>query len=626
MNRRALLLLFLFLSLCVTAQESPTLSTTTDEVVVTGARYARTLAESPEHVTVIDSAAVARAPNLAQLLNEQAGIVVNGAYSNYGKDRSIFLRNGANQYTLILVDGQPLIDPSALGGAVDLRLLSLEGVERIEILRGARSLLYGSDAVAGVINLVTDRNAPLDPFTVHLRASAERYNTFTANAVVSGRSEQLDYRIGYDHFTSDGISEAVEPAGSLEAFRRDGSTRRTLYGQLEWRPTEALTIRPAVRRAIFEGDYDAGAFADADNHYRNELWLPSVAVDFRQGTWQLGARYNYAATDRVFNDAQFGESPFLGRAQQGDVFYVYLPSEAFSLTVGGQLRHETLATDDDDATATNVSPYLQANLNVAERLLLEGGFRYNHHSVFGGQSNWSLASGYRHSDRVRTRLSVGSAFQSPTLDQLFGPFGANPELQPQVSTSYEAGLEVRDPADAWRATVSVFQRHIDRIVTYDGTLGYQNQDELRDRGVELEGTTALGNRLRLDGNLTYVHGRLRSPDGTGGTTETNDFFRRPPVSGILGITYRAKRPLLLRLTGAYTSKRPDVYFDADFSRIETQLGAYLIVNLYAEYVLLKSRNLTLFGEVRNLTDTNFTEVVGYGTLGVTPRFGVAWTL
>ena len=624
MNRQALLLLFLFLSLYVAAQESPTLLTTTDEVVVTGARYARTLAESPEHVTVIDSAAVARAPDLAQLLNEQAGIVVNGAYSNYGKDRSIFLRNGANQYTLILVDGQPLLDPSALGGAVDLRLLSLEGVERIEILRGARSLLYGSDAVAGVINLVTDRDAPLDPFTVSLRAAAERYNTYTGIVAVSGRTEQLDYRIGYDHFTTGGISEATEPVGGTEEFNRDGSTRRTLYGNLEWRPTEALTIRPAVRRAIFEGDYDAGAFADADNRYRNELWLPSLSVDYRQATWQLGARYNYAATDRVFDDAQYGESPYLGRAQQGDVFYNYLPSEAFSLTVGGQLRHETLATDDDAPTATNLSPYLQANLNVAERLLLEGGYRYNHHSVFGGQSNWSLAAGYRHSERVSSRLSVGSAFQSPTLDQLYGPFGANPDLQPQVSTSYEAGAQVQGQHGEWRATVSVFERHIDRIVTYDGTLGYQNQDELRDRGVELEAFTRVGRYFRLDGNFTFVKGRLRSPDGAGGTTETDEFFRRPRVTGLLGLSFTGKSPFTARLTAAYTGERPDVYFDANFARITTELDPYVIVNLYAEYKLLKTRKLTVFGEVRNLTDTEFTEVTGFSTLGITPRIGVAW--
>ncbi|MGB3801240.1 MAG: hypothetical protein WA952_15600, partial [Lewinella sp.] len=177
---------------------------------------------------------------------------------------------------------------------------------------------------------------------------------------------------------------------------------------------------------------------------------------------------------------------------------------------------------------------------------------------------------------------------------------------------------------ARRATVTVFQRQIDQVVTYDGTLGYQNQDELRDRGVEVEGFTDLSRRFRLDGNVTYVKGRLRSPDGAGGNTETDEFFRRPPATGLLGVTYRADKPFTARVTAAYTSKRPDVFFDADFSQVTSELDAYVIVNLYAEYKLLEARNLTLFGEIRNLTDTDFTEVSGYSTLGITPRVGVAW--
>ena len=624
MQRHILILLVFLLPLAATAQDAPSLSTTTDEVIVTGARYARTLADSPEHVTVIDSATVARAASLAQLLNEQAGIVVNGAYSNYGKDRSIFLRNGANQYTLILVDGQPLIDPSSLGGAVDLRLLSLEGVERIEILRGARSLLYGSDAVAGVVNLVTTGDGDDRPFGVLLRAAAERYNTYTATASVFGSTDKLDYRVGYDHFTTDGISEARPMKRITQDFNRDGSQRQTAYGNLTWRPTEKLSVRPALRRAIFAGDYDGGAFVDADNRYRNELWLPSLAVDYQAATWGLGGRYNFAATDRTFDDAAFGSTSYFGRAHQGDVFYNYLPSEALSITLGGQLRHESLATEAETPTTTNVSPYVQANLNVAERLLLEGGYRFNHHSVFGGQSNWSLAAGYRHSRTVSSRLSVGSAFQSPTLDQLYGPFGANPDLVPQVSTSYQAGARAEDRTGARRIVLTLFQRNIDRIVTYDYALGYQNQDELRDRGIEMEGFARLGGGLNLSGNFTYVRGRLRSPDGQGGTTDTEEFFRRPRVTGLLGLGYRAAVPFSARITAAYTGDRPDVYYDTDFNAIPTDLAPYVIVNLYAEYKLLERRNLTLYGEVRNLTNTDFTEVTGYATLGVTPRLGVVW--
>ncbi|THH39769.1 TonB-dependent receptor plug domain-containing protein [Neolewinella litorea] len=634
---RLLLLTIFLLSLRAQAQDAPPLAATTEEVIVTGTRYARSPADSPEHVTVIDSAAIARSTSLAALLNEQAGIVVNGAYSNFGKDRSIFMRNGANQYTLILIDGQPLIDPSSLGGAVDLRLLSLEGLQRIEILRGARSLLYGSDAVAGVINLVTQKpgalattiaGGPAPRPRLHLRAAAQRYGTFEGQASVAGNSRRLDYRLGYDYFTTRGISEAREPENSPVIFGRDGAQRQTLYGTLTYRPTDALTLRPSVRRGTFDGDYDAGAFQDADNRYSNALWLPGLAIDYRKDDLSVGGRYTYSATDRTFQDAAFGEAVYRGRAQQADVFVNLLPSEALALTVGGQLRHERLkaATEEADTlSASNLSPYVQLNLNVAEKLLLEAGLRYNHHSSFGGQVNASAAVGYRHSPVVSSRLSVATAFQSPTLDQLGGPFGANPDLQPQVSTSFEAGARVQDSAGKRRAVVTLFQRNIERIVTYDFTIGYQNQDALRDRGVEVEASTRLSRRLGVLGNFTYVKGRLSSPDGQGGTVKTTDFFRRPRLTGLLGFTYQGEKPFTVRLTGSYTGERPDVFFDADFARFTTELDPYLIVNLYAEYQFLEARNLTLFGEVRNLTDTDFTEVTGFSTLGVTPRAGVAWS-
>ena len=626
MLRHLLFSLLLLGTLSLAAQEAPSLSTTSDEVIVTGARYARPQSESPEHVTVIDSTEITRAPNLSQLLNEQAGIVVNGAYSNYGKDRSVFLRNGANQYTLILIDGQPLIDPSSLGGAVDLRLLSLDGIERIEILRGASSLLYGSDAVAGVINLITKQETDGGPH-VSLRAAAERYGTFEGRAGLSGGSAKLGYRLGADYFRTDGISEAVPPAGSAAEYNRDGADRQTYTGSLTYRPTEELTLRPSLRRAVFTGDYDAGAFQDGDNSYTNDLWLPGLSVDYEKNDVHVGGRYTFAATDRTFDDGQYGESVYRGRAQQGDAYVNLRPSEALAVTLGGQLRHERLADGDDDTedlTATSLSPYVQANLNVAEKLLVESGVRYTHHSNFGGQVNASGAVGFRHTPVLSTRLSVASAYQSPTLDQLGGPFGANPDLQPQVSTSWGGGAQVQCPDNGFGATLTVFQRNIRDLVTYDYALGYQNQDELRDRGVELEAGGPLGSRLRLSGNATYVKGRLSTTDDAGEPTEQTEFYRRPRLTGHLGLTYQADSPFTARLSATYTGERPDVYFDENFAAVPTALDPFLIVNAYAEYRFLPARTLTVFGEVRNLTDTRFTEVTGYGTLGVTPRIGVAW--
>ncbi|MBC6996726.1 TonB-dependent receptor [Neolewinella lacunae] len=619
---RFFLLSFIFaLALPLWAQDLPPWEATTEEVVVTGSRVPRPAAESPHRVTVIDSASIARSNDLAQLLNEAAGIVINGAYSNPGKDKSIFLRNGANQFTLILLDGQPLIDPSSLGGAVDLRLLSLENIERIEILRGARSLLYGSDAVAGVINLISRQNTAPDPLTLHLRAAAQSFGTYEGSLAASGATNKLDYRLGYEHFTTQGFSEALAPAGSTTEFDRDGATRRTLNAQLNYHPTPQLSIRPALRLASFTGDYDGGSFQDADNTYTNDLLLPSLAFDYRYRNNTLGGRYNLAATDRVFNDATFGPSAFRGTAHQGEVFHLWAPVDRVALTLGGQLRREVLRTENAAGTgATTVSPYLLLDLQLANRLNLETGLRYNHHSSFGGQGNWSGAFAFSGGPRWTYRLSAASAFQSPTLDQLFGPFLSNPNLDPQVSTSLEGSAQFATPDGRYRVGLTVFRRNIKDLILFTAT-GYTNQDRMRDWGMELDGQIRVTSHLSATANVSYLQGALISDDPAIPTVD--EFFRRPQFTGAGQVVFTAKSPFLARLGMTYTAPRPDIWFDADFNSFLSTLDPFVLVNAYAEYQFLPARNLTLFAEVRNLTDAEFVEVTGFGTQGINFRGGVA---
>ncbi|WP_020567294.1 TonB-dependent receptor plug domain-containing protein [Neolewinella persica] len=602
----------------------PDLSTTTDEVIVTGARFTRSITESPENVTIIDSAVVAQATDLAQLLNEQPGIVINGAYSNPGKDKSIFLRNGSNQYTLILIDGQPLTDPSSLGGAVDLRLLSLDGIQRIEILRGAKSLLYGSDAVAGVINLVTSRGNASEPFTLYLRAAAQTYNTLDAGVNISGTTKKLDYRIGFDYFDTDGLSEAEMPADSTITFQEDGSQRLNLSTSFIYRPNQYLTLRPTLRIAGFNGEYDAGAFRDGDNSYTNDLLLPGLAVDYKKGKTTIGGRYTFASTDRVFEDATFGTSEFLGRSHQGDVFGTYQPTDLVALTFGTQLREEILVPDGDaeNQSATTLSPYLQAHLTLARKLYIDAGFRFNNHSEFGNQSNFSIALGVQASKIWSSRVSLSNAFQSPTLDQLAGPFGANPDLKPQVAFSAEASTSLRHPAGKYALNFTAFQREIEDVIVY--TSNYENQDKQLDRGVELSAVGQVSKQFSLNGSLTYVKGRRSSFDFNGLPTETEDFFRRPRTTGNIGLAFNAaKSPFTARLSGHYTGERPDVWFDANFSQFEVDLDPYFLVNAYAEYRFLKAENLRVFLDVRNLTNADFVEVTGFSTLGTVIRGGVS---
>lgn len=148
-------ILLLAASHTINAQVADTLDL--GEVVITASKTPTSERETTKPVTTITQAEIRKTPGLtvSELLNRQTGIMINGAASSPGKDKSVYLRGAATQYTLILIDGFPVTDPSSEGGAFDLRLLSLENVERIEIVKGSMSTLYGSDAIAGVINIIT---------------------------------------------------------------------------------------------------------------------------------------------------------------------------------------------------------------------------------------------------------------------------------------------------------------------------------------------------------------------------------------------------------------------------------------------------------------------------------------
>lgn len=631
--------LFICLLALPLAAQSPALETTADEVVVTGSKTVRARAESPVAVTVIDSATIARAGDLAQLLDQQAGLVINGAYANFGKDRSLFQRNGPNAFTLILLDGQPLLDPSALDGAVDLRLLSLAGIERIEILRGPQALLYGADAVAGVINLISRepesdatppaKTPPLGaggPPALHLRASAMTYDTYEGAASISRRGRRFDYQLGYEHFTTAGISEARPEPGSTADFDRDGATRRTLTAALAFRPITGLSIRPSLRLASFDGDFDTGSFQDGNNRYENEAATGIIAADYQTGNTHLGASYVRTLTSRDF---RFGDpgftSAFRGRSAQAEVFGTKDLKRAGRLTAGVQLRREAIddRLPDTLRTALTVAPYVQYTRRLADRFLVDAGLRYNIHDAFGGQLNYSLAAAADLSKEFVVRLSLASAFQSPTLDQLYGLFGANPDLAPQTSRSLEAGGEWR-PGQGSRLGLTFFARAVDDIIVFTDV--YRNAGELTDVGVELTGSGRLGERFGLDGYLSYVRGRLNSVDFLGQPTETEDFFRRPRTTGRLSLTYDAPFPLTARLTASYVGDRPDILFDPNFVPIFIDLDSYFLLHAYAEYRFGEAENLRLFVDVNNLTDTDFVEVSGFGILGRTLRVGASAAL
>src|SRR6478752_1678888 len=189
------------------AQKDTVRTSVLDEVVVTANKTEQKQSITGKVVTVITKAQIEKSSGktVAQLLNEQAGIVINGALSNAGSVQTVFMRGGAAGRTLILMDGIPVSDPSQINNDFDLNFFSINDVERIEICKGAQSTLYGSDAIAGVINIITTKANITKPANIKATLTGGSYGTLKSNLQFYGRSGKFTYTTRYAHLQTNGF-------------------------------------------------------------------------------------------------------------------------------------------------------------------------------------------------------------------------------------------------------------------------------------------------------------------------------------------------------------------------------------------------------------------------------------
>ncbi len=276
-----------------------------NEVVVTPTKFPKKVSETGKVVTVISKVQLERSTgkDLAQLLNEQAGVIISGAGSNPGKDKAVYVRGALGKYTVVLIDGIAITDPSGVGGAFDLRLLSIDMIERIEILKGSQSTLYGTDAIAGVINIITKKsgNKKIGGYGT---ASYGSYNTFKGNAGINGSTKVLDYNIGYTHFKTDGISESSDTTGKAN-FDKDGFKQNSVNVNIGIKASSKLKISPFFRWSDFKGNTDADAFTDGPQKYNTKSVNTGLTAQYKLPKGAVNFQYGYTKADHNYVDPVF---------------------------------------------------------------------------------------------------------------------------------------------------------------------------------------------------------------------------------------------------------------------------------------------------------------------------------
>ncbi|WP_419803057.1 TonB-dependent receptor plug domain-containing protein [Mucilaginibacter sp.] len=585
------------------------------DVVVSATKTDQKQLQTGKVITVITADQIARSEgkSLAQVLNEQAGVTVAGANSNPGLNKSIFIRGAASGFVVTLVDGVLVGDPSSSGGAFDIRLFPISQIERIEIIKGGQSTLYGSDAVAGVINIITKKGGP-EGIGVYGTLTGGSYGSQKQNVGFNGSEGKFSYNVSYTHNQTDGISEAADK-NNTGTFDKDGFNQSALNANFSVEAARGLRISPFFRFTSGSYKYDNGAFADANNQSLNRFYNAGLTSQYQLNNRnRLNLNYGYTGSSASYESAY--PSSNIGRLHLVDLYYNHDFTDQIKLLLGVDNRY----TQIKQIGAANVTP--DANLFAAYGSLsankiggflnLEGGGRYNDHNRYGHNFTFDLTPSINLlQDKLIFFGTVSSAFKAPLLTELFGPYGANSDLKPQKSINYEAGFSTAFLDNSFNLRVSLFRRKLRDAIVYL-TNGYTNFDRQNDQGLEIEPSYKY-KKLSFNGFYSFVDGTaIRNGVSTYG------LLRRPKQSFGLTAAVQATGKLYVSANFRSYGQRGDYNYPTNVT-----LPAYQLLDAYAQYGI--NGRIKVFADVKNILNKRYQEIYGYNTMGTNFNAGVSFS-
>ena len=487
-----------------------------DTVLVTANRSASTLGDTIAPAQVIDRAEIERAQprDLPDLLRGRAGIEI-GNNGGPGKLTSIFMRGTESDHVLVLVDGIRI--GTATAGIPAIQDIPVEQIERIEIVRGPRSSLYGSDAIGGVIQIFTRRNdgAP----SPHARIGIGSQSLREASAGIGGRAGRGWFGVDAAVQRTDGIN-ACRGSGTLfqgcfvDEPDRDGYRNRSfnLRGGVEL--ADGLTLEGNALHADafteFDGSIFSGNEADIVQQVAGGKLVYAPSTDVRL-TAQAGRAYDKSTT--FFRDHDSGTRSDVGRIDtrrdtaslQADMGL----TDAQDLSLGFDWQSDNVesATDYALTSRTNFAVFSDYRARFGAHRL-QAGVRHDDNEQFGGHSTGSLGYGLEFGDGFRFTASAGTGFKVPTFNDLYYPGGwGNPDLEPEESKTLNLGIA--QYGEGWNWTFNAFQTNVEALIGYDLDFALVNVDEARIRGAELTGFVSLAG-WDLNAEISHIDPRNES--------------------------------------------------------------------------------------------------------------------
>ncbi|WP_409521521.1 TonB-dependent receptor plug domain-containing protein [Novosphingobium sp.] len=612
-------------------------ASTADRIVVSALRTPVAADRVADSVTLLGEAQIVAAQPIAltDMLLRTPGISVS-RNGGYGTTTSLRIRGADAGQSVMVIDGMRLSDSSSTAGGYGFSNFFVDDAERIEILRGPQSILWGSDAIGGVVNVRTRR--PTEPLEGSFAVEAGTHDTVSARAGVGGTSEAVDWRLSASRFTTDGIS------ARSNGTEDDGYQRSAASGTLTFRVAPGVSLDLRGYWSDSQNDFD-GTSGDSLAYGRTEEWSGYAGLNFTMLGGRLANRVAVLQTEtdrqnydpvRSIRQITFDAH---GRVRRFEYQGTYTFSDAVQAVFGAEREEQrmTTASPSNSATPYVLTPekadtdsvYGELRVTPVVGLTVSGGARYDHQSRFGGNTVFSAGAVYTPNGGATVlRASYDEGFKAPSLYQLFSMYGVN-DLKPEKAKGWEIGAE-QGFGEALRLSATWFERDTDNLIdfAYCPTSGalpdvcyvpgtttsrfgyYANVKASHARGLELAASARWG-VLFAEGNYSWIEAEDRTE---GSATYGRQLQRVPRHLANFEAGVDLPQGLRASVAGRYSGESYNAATGT------ATLDDYWLVDLRAQWQVREG--LILQGRIENVGDEKYETVSGYGTLGRTVYLGL----
>jgi len=586
-----------------------------NEAVVTGTKFEIPAEKSGKVIFKLGTEKLQSKLTLQDALNEVPGIQMDGNFGTPGTNVSYYVRGGRSRHSLILLDGVPMNDPSGIDPFFDLRFVSTDQLDYVEVLQGGLSTLYGTGAAASVINVQT-KNAAVDGIHGSVGLQAGSWESFGQNLNVNGRQGKFTYLLLGSNFKSTGFSSALDNDDAVN-FDDDGFEKRNGLLKLGYQFTSSLKVDLFGAIDRFDSEFDDGAFVDGNNNLEQKQGRIGTKITEAYSKGYVSLTAQYTSIFRDVNSA-FG-TEYDGKNWFGEIANKHVFNSSLTLLSG--LSFQKLEYLEPSMPRRNdfsiIDPYTSLLFSTETGLNIHAGLRLNNHSEYGSKliyninPSWILKVNEQLS--LKPFASLSTSFITPTLFQLNTTYGGNKDLDPEESLTKEYGLSM----SAFNKLVFTFVNYFreeKNVIGYTPLFEYDNISEHRNvKGVTVDAQFKVSGMITLTGDFAWVT-----------TDDKASFYRIPEQKAGAGVQLKPLKGSFISLHYQYTGNRTDLYFDEFFNAIEVELDAYNLIDVSVSQSLLKNRML-LSGSVFNLTDEDFVGVYGYTTRGINFSIGVKYS-